>query len=314
MEARFHNIDYAHTCSSTKPRKGAAIAVAKEADSCYASKITDFSAFGTWNSDHRRAFGLAPFTGRRALACAFSGLAEEPGFSSSVIVIDDLLGNTSRHTMSKGKDFRGPKKRGFDDDGPAPYDSARARQPRTGGAMAAGAPLDSAPVGPAVDAVVKWFKGEKGFGFVELSDGAGDAFLHIGILHAAGYETVPPGAKLKVNVGAGLKGAQVTRVLEVDTTGAAERAPSTRGFGDLHRPQRRAPDPSTAVSVTGTVKWFDDHKGFGFVQSNDGGKDVFVHISILGPAGIQSLTEGQPVTMQVVDTPKGREALSITLG
>ncbi|MCI0598850.1 MAG: cold shock domain-containing protein, partial [Beijerinckiaceae bacterium] len=163
------------------------------------------------------------------------------------------------------------------------------------------------------DAVVKWFKGEKGFGFVELSDGTGDAFLHIGALQAAGYESVPPGAKLKVNVSSGMKGAQVTRVLEVDTAGAAERAPPSRGFGDSPRPQRRAPDPSTAVSIAGTVKWFDDHKGFGFVQSNDGGKDVFVHISILGPAGIQSLAEGQPVTMQVVDTPKGREALSISL-
>src|SRR5262249_7154611 len=155
-----------------------------------------------------------------------------------VTVTDDLLANTSRHTMSKGKDFRGPKKRGFDDDGPAPYDPARgSRQPRSGIGTAAGAAQDSAPTGPAVDAVVKWFKSEKGFGFVELTDGAGDAFLHIGILHAAGHESVPPGAKLKVNIGAGLKGAQVTRVLEVDTTGAAERAPSPRGFGDSHRPQ-----------------------------------------------------------------------------
>ena len=118
---------------------------------------------------------------------------------------------------------------------------------------------------------------------------------------------------MKVNVGNGIKGAQVTRVLEVDTTGAAERAGPSRGSGDSPRPPRRAPDPSTAVSVTGVVKWFDDHKGFGFVQSNDGGKDVFVHISILGPAGIQGLSEGQPVTMRVVDTPKGREALSISL-
>jgi cold shock protein len=212
--------------------------------------------------------------------------------------------------MSKGKDFRGPKKRGFDDDGPSPYDSSPriSRPPRT-----SAVPPDTAPTGPAVDAVVKWFKSEKGFGFVELSDGGGDAFLHIGVLHAAGHETVPPGAKLKVNVATGMKGAQVTRVLEVDTTGAAERVSPSRGFGDSNRPQRRAPDPSTAVSVTGTVKWFDDHKGFGFVQSNDGGKDVFVHISILGPSGIQSLAEGQPVTMQVVDTPKGREALSISL-
>jgi len=166
--------------------------------------------------------------------------------------------------------------------------------------------------GTPVDAVVKWFKGDKGFGFVELSNGAGDAFLHIGALQSAGYETVPPGAKLKVYVGNGMKGTQVTRVLEVDTTGAAERAPQ-RSFSDSPRPARRAPDPSSAISITGTVKWFDDNKGFGFVQSHDGGKDVFVHISVLGSSGVQNLAEGQPVTMRVVDTPKGREALSISV-
>jgi CspA family cold shock protein len=164
-----------------------------------------------------------------------------------------------------------------------------------------------------VDAVVKWFKGDKGFGFVELSNGTGDAFLHIGALQSAGYETVPPGAKLKVLVANGVKGQQVTRVLEVDTAGAAERAPQ-RSFGDAPRPPaRRAPDMSSAVEVQGAVKWFDGAKGFGFVQANDGGKDVFVHISILGAAGISQLPEGQPVIMKVVDTQKGREAVAIEL-
>jgi CspA family cold shock protein len=168
-------------------------------------------------------------------------------------------------------------------------------------------------MGTPVDAIVKWFKSDKGFGFVELSNGTGDAFLHIGALQAAGHETVPPGAKLKVHVGNGAKGAQVTRVLEVDTAGAAERAPQRFDSGRGPGGPRRHPDLSTAVEVTGTVKWFDDSKGFGFVQSNDGGKDVFVHISILGPSGIQHLAEGQPVSMRVVDTPKGREALRIEL-
>jgi CspA family cold shock protein len=224
--------------------------------------------------------------------------------------------------MSKGRDFRGPKKRGFDDDGPSPYDTRTTRPARSfGGGGFGGAPSGGggfggemsspAPTGPVVDAVVKWFKSDKGFGFVELSNGAGDAFLHIGALQSAGYETVPPGAKLKVHVGNGAKGAQVTRVIEVDTAGAQERAPQ-RSF-DTPRAPRRAPDPSTAVAVTGKVKWFDDTKGFGFVSSNDGGKDVFVHISILGPAGLSHLAEGQPVNMRVVDTPKGREALSISL-
>src|ERR1700678_271417 len=139
----------------------------------------------------------------------------------------------NRNIMSKGKDFRGPRKRGFDDDGPSPYDAprpSRSSRPSFGGGGFGGGPDMAAPspTSPPVDAVVKWFKGDKGFGFVELSNGTGDAFLHIGALQSAGYETVPPGAKLKVYVGNGMKGAQVTRVLEVDTAGASERAPAPR--------------------------------------------------------------------------------------
>ena len=63
-----------------------------------------------------------------------------------------------------------------------------------------------------------------------------------------------------------------------------------------------------------TVRRVRRGKGFGFVASDDGGKDVFVHISVLRPAGIMQLAEGQAVQMRVVDTPKGREAISIALG
>ena len=69
---------------------------------------------------------------------------------------------------------------------------------------------------------------------------------------------------------------------------------------------------TTAVAVSGKVKWFDDAKGFGFVASDDGGKDVFVHISVLNAAGVSHLAEGQAVNMRVVDTPKGREAISLS--
>ena len=162
--------------------------------------------------------------------------------------------------MSKGKDFRAPRKRGFDDDGPMSYDS-KPRQSRGyggapdgayGGPPAGGAaPSQISSSAPAVDAVVKWFKADKGYGFVELAGGQGDAFLHANALHGAGHETVPTGAKLRVQVGAGAKGAQVTRVLEVDTSTAVERP--QRSFGDAPRPRRVAPDPSTAVAVTGRI-------------------------------------------------------------
>jgi len=219
--------------------------------------------------------------------------------------------------MSKGKDFR-PRKRGFDDDGPMSYES-RPRQPRGHGGLPegeyGGPPMRGGPVAaanaPVVDAVVKWFKADKGYGFVELTGGQGDAFLHANALQNAGYDTVPSGAKLRVQVGAGAKGAQVTRVLEVDASGVVDRP--QRPFGDAPRPRRVAPDPSTAVAVSGKVKWFDGVKGFGFVASEDGGKDVFIHISVLGQAGISNLAEGQQVNMRVVETPKGREAISLSL-
>jgi cold shock protein len=59
---------------------------------------------------------------------------------------------------------------------------------------------DAAPSGPPVDATVKWFNDEKGFGFVELGDGSGDAFLHIGVLQSAGHDVVAPATRLRVHV------------------------------------------------------------------------------------------------------------------
>ena len=57
----------------------------------------------------------------------------------------------------------------------------------------------------------------------------------------------------------------------------------------------------------GTVKWFNPDKGFGFIQPEDGGKDVFVHITAVQAAGLQSLNENQRVTYEVV-TERGKQA------
>ena len=58
---------------------------------------------------------------------------------------------------------------------------------------------------------------------------------------------------------------------------------------------------------TGTVKWFNPDKGFGFIQPEDGGKDVFVHITAVQAAGLQSLNENQRVSYEVV-TERGKQA------
>ena len=209
--------------------------------------------------------------------------------------------------MSKGKDFR-PRKRGFDDDGPMDYGNKPGRQARSPFGGGFPPPDIGMPSTPTVDATVKWFKGDKGFGFVELADGAGDAFLHIGALQSAGYENVPPGAKLKVTVGSGMKGAQVTRVVEVDVSTAS--APAPRSF-DGPRPTRRMPDANDAIGVSGKVKWFDLTKGFGFIAPEDGSADVFVHYTEIQGSGFRTLEENQKVEFEVGQSPKGPQATGV---
>jgi cold shock protein len=161
---------------------------------------------------------------------------------------------------------------------------------------------DSVADGVTVDAAVKWFNATKGYGFVELSDGRGDAFLHLKTLRETGRQTLPSGAKIRVVARAGSRGAEVVRVVEVDTRSAVERSS-----------RRSTVDPSAAFDLTGKVKWFDDARGFGFIASDDFGRDVFVHSTTLGAAGVRGLVEGQAVSMRVVETPKGREAIEIVI-
>lgn len=63
--------------------------------------------------------------------------------------------------------------------------------------------------------------------------------------------------------------------------------------------------------ATGTVKWFNESKGFGFIAPSDGGKDVFVHFSAIASEGFRTLAEGQSVTFDVEDGPKGPQATNV---
>ena len=159
--------------------------------------------------------------------------------------------------------------------------------------------------------MVKWFNAEKGFGFVELEGGGGDAFLHVSVLSRAGHQTVQPGAQLRVLVSPGQKGPQIAEVTRVDETSAAPAAAPSYA-AERPRPAARTPiDASAAVEMRGTVKWFNAEKGFGFVMPDGGGKDVFVHISALNRGGLSGLEPNQTVLMQVADGRRGPEAVSV---
>lgn len=67
-----------------------------------------------------------------------------------------------------------------------------------------------------------------------------------------------------------------------------------------------------ANMATGTVKWFNESKGFGFIAPSDGGEDVFVHFNAIQGSGFKTLSEGQSVTFEVEKGPKGLQAANVT--
>jgi CspA family cold shock protein len=171
-----------------------------------------------------------------------------------------------------------------------------------------------------VEATVKWYNPEKGFGFVELADGSGDAFVHVRAVEAAGHTALDPGTRLSVRVGQGQKGAQVTEISSVDTSTAQPSAPRDPFRGPRPgagpraggAPRRNEPSGPTEER-TGQVKWYNPEKGFGFVAMEDGGKDVFLHRSVLSQAGLSDIDDGQRVRMNVVQGQKGPEASSVEI-
>jgi cold shock protein len=200
------------------------------------------------------------------------------------------------------QDFRNSRRREFDADN-------EYRQPRAFGTRPRfSQPRFEAPSGPPVSGVVKWFSPEKGFGFVELSDGSGDAFLHGSVLAQSGIGDVQAGEALEVHIGPGHKGPHVTEVLSVDSSTAAPVTP--------RRPNNRSttssrPTSDILVEEAGTVKWFNAERGYGFITRNHGGEDVFVHVSALERSGLTGLSEGDRVIIDIAEGRKGLEAARV---
>lgn len=225
-----------------------------------------------------------------------------------------------------------------------------------------------------VTATVKWYNPTKGFGFVTLSDGTPDAFLHASVVQSAGHEALADGTTIVCDLSQGQKGPQVASISSVDeSTASASPRPSGGGFGarggfggdrggyggggygggdrggyggggggyggggdrggyggggggygggdrggyaDRPRSAPRAGGfggggydaAGPSETVEGTVKFFSSDKGFGFVTPDNGGKDVFVHVTALERSGVRTLMPEQRVRIETSMGQKGPQA------
>ena len=161
--------------------------------------------------------------------------------------------------------------------------------------------------------VVKFFNGQKGFGFIVRDDGAEDVFVHISAVEQAGLTGLAEGQQLGFTlVDRGGKVSATDLKIEgepLPVTDRAPREPRAGGFGDRPGGGDRGPQRQlTGERASGTVKFFNAMKGFGFIQRDDGQPDAFVHISAVERAGMSALNEGDRLDFELEVDRRGKYA------
>ncbi|MBP2514101.1 cold-shock protein [Sphingomonas sp. PvP018] len=186
----------------------------------------------------------------------------------------------------------------------------------SGGGGGAGRGMPPQVVGEGTG-VVKFFNAQKGFGFVVRDDGGEDVFVHISAVEQAGMVALAEGQPLGFTlVDRGGRISATDLKIDGEPMAVTDRGPprdrdagpgaprggADRGAGGA--PQRQL----TGEKATGTVKFFNAMKGFGFIQRDDGQPDAFVHISAVERAGMATLNEGDKLEFELEVDRRGKYA------
>ena len=163
----------------------------------------------------------------------------------------------------------------------------QAKQVRVTGGPAAGATLGQL-------GTMAWYEPAKGYGFVRPDGGGAELFVHSSAILTGGI--LAEGQRVAFLVGEGERGPHAENVIPLGA-GESEAVPTPAPAGD---------------GADGTVSWFDEDKGFGFITPDAGGDDVFAHVRAFSE-GLTYLVEGDRVTYDVVVSDKGPQARDLQL-
>ncbi len=164
---------------------------------------------------------------------------------------------------------------------------------------------------------VKFFNGQKGFGFIVREDGGEDVFVHISAVEQAGLTGLADGQPLEFTlVDRGGRVSATNLQIVGDALPVTDRAPPREGGpggapggpGGAAGAAGGARRQLTGERASGTVKFFNAMKGFGFIQRDDGQPDAFVHISAVERAGMTSLNEGDRLEFELEVDRRGKYA------
>jgi CspA family cold shock protein len=159
-----------------------------------------------------------------------------------------------------------------------------------------------------IEASVKWYLPEKGYGFLIQDHTLKDIMIHFSTLDAVKCPYIKEGDRVVCEIGPGRRGLHVLRVIEVKLG-----SPEPRSFASFANARSTSFDPETLEEIEGVVKWFKSEKGYGFICPKDQGREIFFHISVIRAAGYNFLSPGVRVSIKFSSSERGREARILTV-
>ncbi len=158
-----------------------------------------------------------------------------------------------------------------------------------------------------VEATVKWYDEVREFGFLVSPEINRDIFVHKSVVHNARLIKLVPGDVVICDIVPSEKGVQATRIVGIKLNYSEWDIPV------FLQDKKVSAYNNEVYEITGTIKWYNPFKMFGFIHADDGGPEIFIHASALKMSGFDHIERDTPVSVIYIMTKSGREAKEISI-